>query len=80
MEKINRKNIITIYRDDVFLDEIYHRIAAHPLTIKGVDDDGHEYVNLLLASFHSVSYENEDLVLTTAPDLVDETPSDTKIL
>jgi len=80
MEKINRKNIITIYRDDVFLDEIYHRIAAHPLTIKGVDDDGHEYVNLLLASFNSVSYENEDLVLTTAPDLVDETPSDTKIL
>lgn len=83
MEKINKKNIITIFRDDVFMDETYNMLAAHPFTIKGVDDDGHPYVNLLLASFDSVSYEDKDLVLSLAPDNavnIDEEPSDTKIL
>ena len=67
MEKINKKNIITIYRDDVFMDETYHKFAAHPLTIKGVDDDGNEYVNFLLTSFYSVLYDEKDLVLSIAP-------------
>lgn len=68
MEKINKKNIITLYRDDVFMDETYHKFAAHPLTIKGVDDDGNEYVNFLLTSFYSVLYDEKDLVLSIAPD------------
>ena len=83
MEKINKKNIITLYRDDVFMDETYHKFAAHPLTIKGVDDDGNEYVNFLLTSFDSVSYDEKDLVLSIAPDddsNIDEEPSDTTIL
>lgn len=83
MEKINKKNIITLYRDDVFMDETYHKFAAHPLTIKGVDDDGNEYVNFLLTSFDSVSYDEKDLVLSIAPDKavnIDEEPYDTKIL
>lgn len=83
MEKINKKNIITLYRDDVFMDETYHKFAAHPLTIKGVDDDGNEYVNFLLTSFDSVSYDEKDLVLSIAPDKdinIDEEPSNTTIL
>lgn len=83
MEKINKKNIITLYRDDVFMDETYHRFAAHPLTIKGVDDDGNEYVNFLLTSFDSVLYDEKDLVLSIAPDKdinIDEEPSNTTIL
>ena len=83
MEKINKKNIITLYRDDVFMDETYHKFAAHPFTIKGVDDDGHPYVNLLLASFDSVSYDEKDLVLSIAPGTdanLDEEPSNTTIL
>ena len=83
MEKINKKNIITLYRDDVFMDETYHKFAAHPLTIKGVDDDGHEYVNFLLTSFDLVSYDEKDLVLSIAPDIdinIDEEPSNTTIL
>lgn len=83
MEKINKKNIITLYRDDVFMDETYHKFAAHPLTIKGVDDDGNEYVNFLLTSFDSVSYEDKDLVLSIAPDKdinLNEEPSETTIL
>ena len=83
MEKINKKNIITLYRDDVFMDETYHKFAAHPLTIKGVDDDGNEYVNFLLTSFDSVSYDAKDLVLSIAPDKdinIDEEPSETTIL
>ena len=83
MEKINKKNIITIYRDDVFMDETYNMLAAHPFTIKGVDDDGHPYVNLLLASFDSVSYDDKDLMLSLAPGDVanlDEEPSNTTIL
>ena len=83
MEKINKKNIITLYRDDVFMDETYHKFAAHPLTIKGVDDDGNEYVNFLLASFDSVLYDEKDLVLSIAPDKdinIDEEPSETTIL
>lgn len=83
MEKINKKNIITIYRDDVFMDETYNMLAAHPFTIKGVDDDGHEYVNFLLTSFDSVSYEDKDLILSLAPDMdanLDEEPSNTTIL
>lgn len=83
MEKINKKNIITLYRDDVFMDETYHKFAAHPLTIKGVDDDGNEYVNFLLTSFDSVSYDEKDLVLSIAPgddSNIDEEPSDTTIL
>ena len=65
------------------MDETYHKFAAHPLTIKGVDDDGHEYVNFLLTSFDSVSYEDKDLVLSIAPDKyvnLDEEPSETTIL
>ena len=83
MEKINKKNIITIYRDDVFMDETYNMLAAHPFTIKGVDDDGHSYVNLLLTSFDSVLYDEKDLVLSIAPDKdanLDEEPSNTIIL
>ncbi len=83
MEKINKKNIITLYRDDVFMDETYHKFAAHPLTIKGVDDDGNEYVNFLLTSFDSVLYDEKDLVLSVAPDKdinIDEEPSNTTIL
>lgn len=83
MEKINKKNIITLYRDDVFMDETYNVLAAHPFTIKGVDDDGHPYVNLLLASFDSVSYDDKDLILSLAPgedDNLDEEPSNTTIL
>lgn len=83
MEKINKKNIITLYRDDVFMDETYHKFAAHPLTIKGVDDDGNEYVNFLLTSFDSVLYDEKDLVLSIAPDKdinIDEEPSNTTIL
>ena len=83
MENINKKNIITIYRDDVFMDETYNMLAAHPFTIKGVDDDGHPYVNLLLASFDSVSYDDNDLILSLAPGdniNLDEEPSDTTIL
>lgn len=83
MEKINKKNIITLYRDDVFMDETYHKFAAHPLTIKGVDDDGHEYVNFLLTSFDSVSYNDNDLILSLAPVVdanIDEEPSNTTIL
>ena len=83
MEKINKKNIITLYRDDVFMDETYHKFAAHPLTIKGVDDDGNEYVNFLLTSFDSVLYDEKDLVLSIAPDKdinIDEEPSNTIIL
>ena len=83
MEKINKKNIITLYRDDVFMDETYHKFAAHPLTIKGVDDDGNEYVNFLLTSFDSVLYDEKDLVLSIAPDKdinIDEEPSETTIL
>ena len=83
MENINKKNIITIYRDDVFMDETYNMLAAHPFTIKGVDDDGHPYVNLLLASFDSVSYDDNDLILSIAPGdniNLDEEPSDTTIL
>ena len=83
MEKINKKNIITLYRDDVFMDETYHKFAAHPLTIKGVDDDGNEYVNFLLTSFDSVSYDEKDLVLSIAPDKdinIDEEQSETTIL
>ena len=83
MEKINKKNIITLYRDDVFMDETYHKFAAHPLTIKGVDDDGNEYVNFLLTSFDSVLYDEKDLVLSIAPDKdinIDEEPSNTAIL
>lgn len=83
MEKINKKNIITIFRDDVFMDETYNMLAAHPFTIKGVDDDGHPYVNILLTSFDSVSYDDKDLVLSIAPGEdanLDEEPSDTKIL
>ncbi len=59
MEKINKKNIITLYGDDVFMDETYHKFAAHPLTIKGVDDDWNEYVNFLLTSFDSVLYDEK---------------------
>lgn len=83
MKKINKKNIITLYRDDVFMDETYHKFAAHPLTIKGVDDDGNEYVNFLLTSFDSVLYDEKDLVLSIAPDKdidIDEEPSNTTIL
>ena len=83
MEKINKKNIITLYRDDVFMDETYHKFAAHPLTIKGVDDDGNEYVNFLLTSFDSVLYDEKDLVLSIAPDKdinIDEEQSETTIL
>ena len=83
MEKINKKNIITIYRDDVFMDETYNMLAAHPFTIKGVDDDGHPYVNLLLTSFDSVSYDDKDLMLSLAPGEdanLDEEPSKTIIL
>ena len=83
MEKINKKNIITLYRDDVFMDETYNMFAAHPLTIKGVDDDGHEYVNFLLTSFDSVSYDDKDLILSLAPGEganLDEEPSNTTIL
>ena len=83
MEKINKKNIINLYRDDVFMDETYHKFAAHPLTIKGVDDDGNEYVNFLLTSFDSVLYDEKDLVLSIAPDKdinIDEEPSETTIL
>ena len=83
MEKINKKNIITLYRDDVFMDETYHKFAAHPLTSKGVDDDGNEYVNFLLTSFDSVLYDEKDLVLSIAPDKdinIDEEPSNTTIL
>ena len=83
MEKINKKNIITLYRDDVFMDETYNMLAAHPFTIKGVDDDGHPYVNLLLASFDSVSYDDKDLILSLAPGdnaNIDEEPSNTTIL
>lgn len=83
MEKINKKNIITLYRDDVFMDETYNMFAAHPLTIKGVDDDGNEYVNFLLTSFDSVSYDDKDLILSLAPgmdDNLDEEPSNTTIL
>ncbi len=83
MEKINKKNIITLYRDDIFMDETYHKFAAHPLTIKGVDDAGHVYVNFLLTSFDSVSYEDKDLVLSIAPDKdvnLYEEPSETTIL
>ena len=83
MEKINKKNIITIYRDDVFMDETYNMLAAHPFTIKGVDDDGHPYVNLLLTSFDSVSYDEKDLILSLAPGEdanLDEEQSNTIIL
>ena len=83
MEKINKKNIITLYRDDVFMDETYNMLAAHPLTIKGVDDDGNEYVNFLLTSFDSVSYDDKDLILSLAPGEdanLDEEPSNTTIL
>ena len=83
MEKINKKNIITIYRDDVFMDETYNMLAAHPFTIKGVDDDGHPYVNLLLTSFDSVSYDDKDLILSLAPGVdanLDEEQSNTTIL
>ncbi len=83
MISLIHKNIITLYRDDVFMDETYHKFAAHPLTIKGVDDDGNEYVNFLLTSFDSVSYDEKDLVLSIVPDKdinIDEEPSNTTIL
>lgn len=74
METLNPKNIITLYRDDVFMDETYYKFAAHPLTVKGVDKDGNEYVNFVLTDFNKMKVPDESIVIHTEPDM-DETPT-----